>query len=112
MFEFISIGAKIDNEIDSEPRPYVFQINGQNHHKTVSLYSVGGNIPKFAQLYIYDTENDVNNKIRALKPRDNPLDIDCEIVDGNSCKCLILKIRLLELLEWLRIILSSLISHL
>ncbi|EOY04504.1 Uncharacterized protein TCM_019749 [Theobroma cacao] len=66
MFQFTSIGGKIDSEINRRPGPYVFKINGQNHHKIGSLLPVDGERPKFAQLYIYDTENEVSNRINAL----------------------------------------------
>lgn len=37
IFAFMSIGAKIDNEINNKQGPYVFRINGQNHHRMGSL---------------------------------------------------------------------------
>jgi len=36
-------------------------MNGQNYHQIGSFLPVSGNTPKFAQLYIYDTENEVRN---------------------------------------------------
>ncbi|XP_017985317.1 PREDICTED: uncharacterized protein LOC18588470 [Theobroma cacao] len=66
MFQFTSIGGKIDSEINRRLGPYVFKINGQNHHKIGSLLPVDGERSKFAQLYIYDTENEVSNRINAL----------------------------------------------
>lgn len=66
MFAFTSIGANIDTEINRRPGPYVFRINGQNHHIIGSLLPADGHRPKFAQLYIYDTENEISNRIRAL----------------------------------------------
>ncbi|XVF67234.1 hypothetical protein PTKIN_Ptkin10aG0104100 [Pterospermum kingtungense] len=61
MFQFTSIGGKIDNEINRRPGPYVFRLCGQNHHKIGSLLPVDGETPKFAQLYIYDTANELAN---------------------------------------------------
>ncbi|XVF49856.1 hypothetical protein PTKIN_Ptkin04bG0049700 [Pterospermum kingtungense] len=66
MFQFTSIGGKIDNEINRRPGPYVFRLCGQNHHKIGSLLPVDGETPKFAQLYIYDTANELANRMRPF----------------------------------------------
>ena len=58
MFQFSSIGGKIDNIVNNMRGPYVFKINGQNHYRIGSLFPARGESPKFAQLYIYDTENE------------------------------------------------------
>ncbi|EOY08965.1 Uncharacterized protein TCM_024266 [Theobroma cacao] len=55
MFQFMSLGCKIDNIINNKAGLYVFKINGQNHYKIGSLlpivvFLIVGNIPKFAQL--------------------------------------------------------------
>ncbi|XVF80466.1 hypothetical protein PTKIN_Ptkin15bG0076200 [Pterospermum kingtungense] len=56
----------IDNEINRRPGPYVFRLCGQNHHKIGSLLPVDGETPKFAQLYIYDTANELANRMRPF----------------------------------------------
>ncbi|XVF50465.1 hypothetical protein PTKIN_Ptkin04bG0103400 [Pterospermum kingtungense] len=66
MFQFTSFGGKIDNEINRRPGPYVFRLCGQNHHKIGSLLPVDGETPKFAQLYIYDTANELANRMRPF----------------------------------------------
>ncbi|XVF80283.1 hypothetical protein PTKIN_Ptkin15bG0058200 [Pterospermum kingtungense] len=66
MFQFTSIGGKIDNEINRRPGPYVFRLCGQNHHKIGSLLPVDGETPKFSQLYIYDTANELANRMRPF----------------------------------------------
>ncbi|KAG5226828.1 YCF protein [Salix suchowensis] len=38
---------KIDNNVNSQPGPYIFKMNGQCHH-----FMVDGESPRFAQLYI------------------------------------------------------------
>ena len=38
-------------------------LNGQNYHRIGSLLPESGQTPKFAQLYIYDTENEVKNRV-------------------------------------------------
>ena len=48
MFQFSSIEGKIDNTVNNMRAPYVFKINGQNHHRIGSLLPARGESPKFA----------------------------------------------------------------
>uniref|UniRef100_K3Y356 ATP-dependent DNA helicase n=1 Tax=Setaria italica TaxID=4555 RepID=K3Y356_SETIT len=57
MFDFTSLGAKIDMSINKGPGAFVFKINGQVHHRIGSLLPDEGKPPAYAQLYIVDTEN-------------------------------------------------------
>lgn len=67
MFSVTSLGGKIDNSINSGSGPSIFRMYGQNFHMIGSLLPTLGQSPKFAQLYIYDTENEVTNRIRAVR---------------------------------------------
>lgn len=67
MFSFTSMGGKIDSEVNKGRGPYIFKMGGQNHHLIGSLLPMSGSSPKFSQLYIYDTENEVSNRINALR---------------------------------------------
>ena len=67
MFSFTSMGGRIDNSVNDGRSPYVFRINGSNHHKIGSLLPRSGLHPAFAQLYIYDTSNEVSNRVNALR---------------------------------------------
>ncbi|KAF7810575.1 helicase-like protein [Senna tora] len=58
MFAFTSMGGKTDHSVNKGKGPYVFRIQGQNMHMLGSLIPRDGESPKFAQLYIYDTENE------------------------------------------------------
>ncbi|XP_020082082.1 uncharacterized protein LOC109705725 [Ananas comosus] len=80
MFALTSFGAKVDNDINRKLGPYVFKISGQNYHRMYSLLPMDGHRPKFAQLYIYDTENEIDNRMRAFNSRDELQDIDRNIV--------------------------------
>ncbi|KAM0852916.1 hypothetical protein ACQ4PT_051439 [Festuca glaucescens] len=69
--------------------------------KSDSPDSVGGRKrPKFAELYIYDTTNEVNNRIDAINPdNDKNKDLDPVIVTGltemlNECNDLVKKFRM------------------
>jgi len=44
----------------------VFRISGSNHYKIETLLPPSGFILKFAQLYIYDTSNELSNRLNAL----------------------------------------------
>ncbi|XP_062014061.1 uncharacterized protein LOC133730499 [Rosa rugosa] len=67
MFAFTSMGAKIDETINDGSGPYIFKISGQVHHLMGSLLPIEGESPKFAQLYIYDTHNEVANRLHAIE---------------------------------------------
>jgi hypothetical protein len=75
LFSFTSMGANIYRSINNTRGPNIFKIQGAVCHRMGSLLpeksdapgSVGGrNPPKFAELYIYDTTNEVNNRINAV----------------------------------------------
>jgi hypothetical protein len=70
MFAFTSMGGNIDRKINQGEGPYVFRINGQIHHRIGSLLPKPDQVPKFAQLYIFDTKNEIENRIRALSNED------------------------------------------
>jgi len=67
MFAFTSPGAKIDNKYNSGGGPPNLRIQGQSCHIIGSLLPPIGQQPKFAQLYIYDTENEIHNRIQSLR---------------------------------------------
>lgn len=62
MFSFTSMGGKIDSSINKGKGPYIFRLSGENYHSIGSLLPDDGLKPKFSQLYIYDTENEVSNR--------------------------------------------------
>jgi len=63
MFAFTSLGVDIDRLINTGRGPYIFRINGVVHHRIGSLIPEEGNRPQYAQLYIYDAENEVQNRL-------------------------------------------------
>nr|GEY30580.1 DNA helicase [Tanacetum cinerariifolium] len=64
MFNMTSFGARVDEPINDGRDPYVFKISGQIYHWIGTLCPFIGDPPRFCQLYIYDTENDVANRMR------------------------------------------------
>ncbi|GKA59313.1 hypothetical protein Tco_0758626 [Tanacetum coccineum] len=89
MFCFTSFGAKIDHSINTGRAPYTFRINGQNYHRTGSLLPKEGMPPKFAQLYFFDTQNEVRNQASAFIDKETSEGIDIQII-GN----------LINILDW------------
>ena len=66
MLSFTSMGGSIDHSVMDGHGPYSFRISGNNYHRIGSLLPAEGQRPKFGQLYIYDTHDEVRNRCRAL----------------------------------------------
>lgn len=81
MLNFSSIGGKIDHGINKGRGPNVFRMTGVNHHKMGSLLPNDGEPPKFCQLYIYDTDNEVENRLKSINVQHSSK-IEPEIVEG------------------------------
>ncbi|KAL3634027.1 hypothetical protein CASFOL_021081 [Castilleja foliolosa] len=64
MFSMTSFGARIDEGINDGRGPYVFKVSGQVSHWIGSICPPGNEGPRFLQLYIYDTINEVTNRLR------------------------------------------------
>ncbi|XP_057456739.1 uncharacterized protein LOC130747739 isoform X2 [Lotus japonicus] len=71
MFAFTSPGAKLDTSINDGKGPPTIRIQGQTCHLIGSLLPKPGDSPKFAQLYIYDTENEVQNRLSTFRNQDH-----------------------------------------
>mgnify|MGYP003362408918 CR=1 FL=1 len=67
MFSFTSLGGKIDNSINTGKGPKVFKMHGENYHLIGSVKPKPNETAKFSQLYIHDTENEVQNRLSALR---------------------------------------------
>ena len=67
MFAFTSTGIKFDKTIGHSRGPPTIRIQGQPYHRIGSLLPMPGKEPKFAQLYIYETENEVQNRINTMR---------------------------------------------
>lgn len=66
MFAFTSMGGKVDRTMNNGRAPPIFVLNGENYHQIGGLLPLPGDIPKFAQLYIYDTNNEVHNRMSVV----------------------------------------------
>jgi hypothetical protein len=67
MFAFTSPGMNFDNKFKGNRGPPVLRLQGQPCHRIGSMLPKHGDAPKFAQLYIYDTDNEVNNRINSCR---------------------------------------------
>ncbi|XP_057432625.1 uncharacterized protein LOC130725408 [Lotus japonicus] len=66
MFAFTSIGGKVESAVNNGGGPPQFVLSGQNYHRIGTLLPQGGQAPKFAQLYIYDTQNENLNRMKPF----------------------------------------------
>nr|VDD09902.1 unnamed protein product [Brassica oleracea] len=66
MFSFTSLGGKIDNSVNLGKGPKVFKLHGENCHLIGSMKPKPTESAEFSQLYIHDTQNEVQNRIAAL----------------------------------------------
>uniref|UniRef100_A0A803PIG5 ATP-dependent DNA helicase n=1 Tax=Cannabis sativa TaxID=3483 RepID=A0A803PIG5_CANSA len=55
-------------------------MSGQNYHHIGSLLPEDGKRPQFAQFYIYDTKNEIDNRMNTLLNPEKKTEIDNEIV--------------------------------
>jgi hypothetical protein len=79
---FTSIGGIVDKDINKRHGPYVFRMHGQNYHYIGTLLPEEGNQPRWAQLYIYDTEHEIENMINMSRNEGEDSSIDQTIIVG------------------------------
>ncbi|GJZ36230.1 DNA helicase [Tanacetum coccineum] len=63
MFAMTSFGAGVDELVNKGRGPYVFKIFGQIYHWIDSLCLEHGHHLRFLLLYVYDTKDEVNNRM-------------------------------------------------
>ncbi|CAI9259361.1 unnamed protein product [Lactuca saligna] len=75
MFLMTSFGANVDDDINDSRGPYVFKVSGQISHKIRSLLPDPAKGPRFLQLYLFDIDHEVENRLRDFDgPGSNTLD--------------------------------------
>ncbi|GKE70974.1 hypothetical protein Tco_1529046, partial [Tanacetum coccineum] len=73
-------GGKQDTSVNVGRGPYCYRLRGENYHLAGPLLPADGKPTKFAQLYVFDTENEIQNRIGAVSngesssSRNNELD--------------------------------------
>nr|GEW09767.1 hypothetical protein [Tanacetum cinerariifolium] len=76
-----SLGAKVDTSINNGRGPYVFRISGKIYHWIGLMCPQEGDMPRFLQLYIYDTNNEVQNRMAHFGGEEQS-GLKREIVEG------------------------------
>ncbi|XP_029148314.1 uncharacterized protein [Arachis hypogaea] len=74
------MAGKVSYAINNGSSSPTFLLSGQNYHSIGSLIPSDNNRPKFAQLYIYDTENEVQNRVTAVSSIKASNIVDYQIV--------------------------------
>ncbi|KAL6586528.1 hypothetical protein OROMI_001516 [Orobanche minor] len=69
MFSFTSMGGKIDRSLNYGRSAPIFRLNGENYHFMGSLLPIRSPNAMFAQLYIYDTQNEISNRMSFIRKR-------------------------------------------
>lgn len=65
MFAFTSMGVNVIDSINDGRGPYTFKRSGQLCHRIGSLLPKRDKRPEYAQLYIFDTQNELMNRLRV-----------------------------------------------
>src|SRR5271156_462579 len=63
---FTSIGAKINQQVTGTSGVYTFRIHGEMYHNIGSLLPDSETQPQFAQIYIYDTDHEIQNRSNIM----------------------------------------------
>lgn len=77
---FTSMGAQIDHSVMHKTGPFTFLIHGKNAHTIGSLVPEPGKPPKFNQLYIVNTANEIWNRISTVSRTEKVGELDPNIV--------------------------------
>ncbi|XP_056862974.1 uncharacterized protein LOC108853762 [Raphanus sativus] len=67
VFSFTSLGGRVERSLKKGRGPDMFQLQGENYHLLgAGITPPDGSEPKFGQLYIVDTENEVENRAKCI----------------------------------------------
>ncbi|TVT97398.1 hypothetical protein EJB05_57351, partial [Eragrostis curvula] len=82
MFAFISMGVKVMDSINDGRGPHIFKISGQLCHRIGSLLPQAAKRPEYAQLYIFDTQNEIRYRMQVATYENSTFQPNQEIVSG------------------------------
>ncbi|KAH7679123.1 DNA helicase protein [Dioscorea alata] len=82
IFQFTSIGGVVDNSINQTAGPYVFKLSGQNYRRLGSLLPTIGEKPKFAQLYMVESNAEIAYRLSCFGTTEDSQGLDKEIICG------------------------------
>ncbi|CAN7099598.1 unnamed protein product [Brassica rapa subsp. narinosa] len=76
VFSFTSLGGRVERSLKKGRGPDMFQLQGENYHLLgAGITPPEGSEPKFGQLYIVDTENEVENRTKCLSLGKRPFQV-------------------------------------
>ncbi|KAJ9547568.1 hypothetical protein OSB04_020111 [Centaurea solstitialis] len=84
MFALTSLRYRVDSKINRGKGPYIYRVCSQNCHMIGYLLPKIEKRPQVAQLYIYNTENETNNRVDAMRRQFGIDDIDVEVTKDLS----------------------------
>lgn len=76
------MGANIDRSLESSRGPYVYKICGQVYHRMGSLLPEEGKPPRYAQLYVYDSTDEIGLRISVVPDISQRRIVDRDLVEG------------------------------
>jgi hypothetical protein len=82
MFAMTLMGTRVMDSINNDHGPYVFKISGQVCHRIGSLIPSPGARLEYAQLYLFDMEHEVSNRINVVSSSSTPFHADDNIVQS------------------------------
>ncbi|KAF8100721.1 hypothetical protein N665_0218s0059 [Sinapis alba] len=80
LLAFTSMSAQIDHSVTGTTGPFTFRVHGQIIHRIGSLFPEDGNNPEYLQLYIFNTDNEIKNRKRALTKGSSSLALEDNII--------------------------------
>ena len=75
---FTSLGVKIDQQITGTSGVYNFRIHGEMYHRIGTLLPNSEDQPSFAQIYIYDTDHEIRNRLNVIPGLDSSILADLQ----------------------------------
>lgn len=82
MLDFTSFGVNVYKSVINRPGPFCYRIYCETYHRIGSLLPSEGQSPKFAQLYVIDTENEVRNRLAKTSNNER---FRCEVLTNGIC---------------------------
>jgi hypothetical protein len=75
-----SMGAEVNGLINDGHGPYVFKISGQVCHRIGSLLPNQGARLEYAQLYLFDIDHEISNRINVVSSLSSSFNADENVV--------------------------------
>ena len=70
LLSMCSMGGDIDYSILNSGGPFCFKVHGENDHSIGSLLPLNGGRTKFLQMYIFDTSNEIKNRLSVMNEKE------------------------------------------